>query len=75
MLNGETIASGAPNACPDCKTKLKNKVMRSAAGFYIGTQCKCGPYSRESHYFGNNEAGREAAEKALAGPAELYERK
>lgn len=60
MLPGETIHSGAPNKC--CGKKLKLQVLQSGAGYYIGTFCnKCGPYSRESHYYPT----REAAEKAL----------
>jgi hypothetical protein len=51
MLQGETVASGPPNTCVDCRTKLTNEVLRSAAGYYIGTQCECGPYSRESGYY------------------------
>jgi hypothetical protein len=51
MLPGETIASGAPSTCPECRTELGNQVLRSAAGFYIGTRCECGPYSRESGYY------------------------
>ena len=51
MLPGEAIASGAPSTCAHCGTKLKNQVLRSAAGFYIGTRCECGPYSRESGYY------------------------
>jgi hypothetical protein len=62
MLPGETIASGAPDTCPDCATKLTLQVLRSAAGFYIGTQCDCGPYSRESGYF----QSRDSAETALS---------
>lgn len=51
-LQGETIGLGAPNVCPDCDVKLEEMVLKSAAGFYIGTQCNCGPYSRESlHYW------------------------
>lgn len=50
MLDGETIGSGAPKVCPDCGVKLVPKVMRTCA-FYIGTECNCGPYSRESEYF------------------------
>lgn len=61
MLNGETINSGAPNQCKDCKTYLHLQVLRSAAGYYLGTECDCGPYSRESDYFGK----REHAEQAL----------
>jgi hypothetical protein len=52
VIPGETILSGAPETCPDCGTfVLPFKVLRSAAGFYIGTTCKEGPYSRESGYF------------------------
>lgn len=60
-LKGETIATGAPSTCSDCNVILENEVLQSAAGFYIGTFCNCGPYSRESGYF----ATREDAEKAL----------
>jgi hypothetical protein len=62
MLPGETIASGAPDTCPDCATKPTLQVLRSAAGYYIGTQCECGPYSRESGYFER----RDSAETALS---------
>ena len=51
MLPGETISSDAPSGCPDCKVKLRLKVMHSPAGYYIGTECDCGPYSRESGYY------------------------
>lgn len=37
--------------CPDCNIELKPQVLRSGGGHYIGTQCHCGPYSRESVYF------------------------
>jgi hypothetical protein len=57
MLKGETIASGAPSKCRDCGVVLKLEVLRSNAGYYIGTQCECGPYSRESYYYkDHNEA-------------------
>jgi hypothetical protein len=55
MLPGETIHSGASNKCPDCKQILKLKVLYSPAGYYIGTECCCGPYSRESHYYKSRE--------------------
>lgn len=51
MLPGEPIASGAPSVCPDCAVQLQLEVLQSAAGFYIGTRCECGPYSRQSGYF------------------------
>lgn len=62
MLPGETIASGAPDTCPECKIKPKLQVLRSGGGYYIGTLCNCGPYSRESGYY----SSREAAEGDLA---------
>lgn len=37
--------------CPDCKKILKLEVLRSNAGYYVGTKCDCGPYSRDSIYF------------------------
>lgn len=61
MLAGETIMSGASSACRDCGVRLVLRVCRSFAGYYLGTQCDCGPYSRESDYFET----REEAEAAL----------
>ena len=62
MLPGETIASGAPTQCSTCGVRLKLEVLRSAAGYYVGTQCNCGPYSRETGYYKT----RDEAEKVLA---------
>ncbi len=50
-LEGETMATGAPKTCPECGVTLELKVMWSPAGYYVGTQCSCGPYSRESGYY------------------------
>ena len=50
VLPKETIARGAVDTCPDCGTKFELEVMRTNA-YYVGTQCECGPYSRETHYF------------------------
>jgi len=55
MLKGETIASGAPKICPECKIKLRLGVLYSLAGYYIGVWCLCGPYSRESIYYKRQE--------------------
>lgn len=60
MLLGETIYSGADPHCPDCSKKLENEVLKSNAGYYIGTQCCCGPYSRESHYYRTFELAKHA---------------
>ncbi len=62
MMPGETIASGAPDVCRDCKVHLVNKVLLSNAGWYIGTICNCGPYSRESGYYASVEEARKALE-------------
>ena len=56
MIPGETILSGAAPVCPSCNTKAEWGVYRSAAGWYIGTYCACGPYTRESlSYFRTKE--------------------
>lgn len=60
MINGETISSGAPCTCPDCNRELKLQVCKSAAGYYLGTYCNCGPYSRESGYFDTEAEAKEA---------------
>ena len=60
MLPGETIASGAPSTCADCFKDVEKEVLRSAAGYYIGTICACGPYSRESGYYRTEEDAQRA---------------
>lgn len=52
MLGGEGTH---PDECTDCGIRLVLGVHQSAAGFYIGTWCACGPYSRESDYFATRE--------------------
>lgn len=58
MMNGETILTGAAPKCADCGTILVPQVCRSAAGYYVGTWCLCGPYSRESGYYPTREAAQ-----------------
>lgn len=60
-LPTETIANGAAAVCEDCGVAPKLEVLRSNQ-YYIGTMCKCGPYSRESGYYRTHED----AVKALA---------
>ena len=60
-LPHETIATGADPRCSDCGSMPALGVYRSGAGFYIGSWCGCGPYTRESGYF----ATREQAEQAF----------
>jgi predicted nucleic acid-binding Zn ribbon protein len=53
----QAIATEALTECEDCGHVLKPEVLRSNAGcylgteYYIGTECYCGPYSRESGYY------------------------
>jgi hypothetical protein len=66
MLPGETVLSGADTKCPDCGTDCGTtafKVCHSNAGYYIGTMCECGPYSRESDYFRTKEAAQKALDE------------
>lgn len=65
MLPGETINSGASNMC--CGKKMKNMVLQSGAGYYIGTRCKeCGsPNSRESGYYGSLERAQKDLESNI----------
>lgn len=37
--------------CHDCNQSMQLEVLSSAAGYYVGRQCCCGPYSRESQYY------------------------
>jgi len=55
VLTGETLLTGAQRMCPDCQITVDVKVCRSNAGWYIGSECKCGPYSRESKYYPSYE--------------------
>jgi len=41
--------------CKDCNEKMPLGVKKSAAGYFLGRSCNCGPYSRESGYFGTRE--------------------
>lgn len=60
VMRGETILTDAPEVCSECgKNVLESlEVMSSGAGWYIGTQCDCGPapYSRESKYIPDYES-------------------
>jgi len=65
-LPGETLANGAPCICEDCGMDLtKLQVCHSAAGYYIGTWCHCGPYSRESNYYKSMIAAQEALDSGI----------
>lgn len=59
MFPGETVATGAPTTIPGATIKGP-KVMRSAAGYYIGYSYNEGygeePYTRESMKYWATEA-------------------
>ena len=61
-LPGETIGRGAPILCGGCKTRVTDfGVYKSGAGWYIGTYCGCGPYTRESVEYWRTETEAEQA--------------
>jgi len=62
-LPGETLKLGAAPVCDGCGVRVVLAVYRSAGGWYVGTCCNCGPYTRESGYYRT----REEAERALKG--------
>ena len=53
-LAGETTGSDALR-CEDCGVLMRNRVLCSWAGYYIGKACDCGPYSRESGYYNTDK--------------------
>jgi hypothetical protein len=53
MLDRETIMSGGSPYCTHCCNFAKFGIYESGAGFYVGSYCACGPFSRESCYYAN----------------------
>jgi len=70
MLQGETISTGAPNPCPECNLLMNFKVCVSNGGYYVGTQCKCGPYSRETGYYLTHQEADKALKRLMDGDKE-----
>jgi hypothetical protein len=60
MIDKETLANDAPRICSECQEEPQLGVYMSAAGYYVGTYCGCGPYSRESGYFASEEDAKSA---------------
>jgi len=60
MFPGETLRTGASPICRDCKIKVVPQVCMSSDGYYVGTMCNCGPYSRESHYYSTHQDAKTA---------------
>jgi hypothetical protein len=51
-LNGEIMSDPDGHVkCHDCGCLMTFNILESAAGFYLGYSCDCGPYSRESEYY------------------------
>lgn len=50
----------AGKTCIDCGEVYVLKVCQSFSGYYIGTECECGPNSRESGYYPTAELAKEA---------------
>ena len=58
---GETLHLGADPIYPCCKHRARMGVYHSGAGWYIGSYCGCGPYTRESmHYWHDEDQARSA---------------
>jgi hypothetical protein len=62
VLPEETIQTGGSDKCDCGGVTLKIRILRSQAGYYIGTQCDtaCGPWSRESGYYETEEKAAKA---------------
>lgn len=67
MIAGETILTGAPQTCAECEVDLEMQVLQSGGGYYVGTQCMCGPNTRETLYFASHLSAEAALVKYLAG--------
>lgn len=66
-LPGETIATGASKTCSECGITPNLDIYHSGGGYYIGTRCKCGPYSRESGYYKTFKLAEIALDKCTFG--------
>jgi conjugative relaxase-like TrwC/TraI family protein len=54
--------------CPDCQQQRELQVLKSPAGYYVGTRCDCGPYSRDSDYYKTHEDAAQALASNTFGP-------
>jgi hypothetical protein len=57
----------AGKTCPDCGEIYVLKVCQSFSGYYIGTECECGPNSRESSYYPDKETAQAALDSGNFG--------
>jgi len=57
-LPGECVRDKS-TTCTDCGTHLELEVLHSSAGYYLGFFCpNCGPYSRETPYYKNEDVAQ-----------------
>jgi len=52
--------------CEDCGDTLKPQILHTCA-YYIGTQCQCGPNSRESDYFKTHAEAQKVLDSGVYG--------
>jgi hypothetical protein len=75
MMRGETIRTGAPEVCPTCLWRPEFEVYSSGGGYYIGTYCQCGPYTRESHYYRSAEDAQDDLDNGTVRWRDIDDRK
>jgi len=63
MISAETILNGYSAICKDCGVRPVIRILQCAAGFYFGTKWRCGPYTRESHYYQELRDAEDALEE------------
>lgn len=63
----ETILLGASPMCDECGVTPELDVYSTPAGYYVGTYCNCGPFSRESGYYPTYDAAKKALDSGMFG--------
>ena len=58
--NFDKLEKKTKGKCKDCGEILVLKTLESGAGYYIGTECCCGPNSRDSGYYGSKREAENA---------------
>jgi hypothetical protein len=53
---------------------VHQEVLHSAAGYYIGSRCACGPYTRESNYFDTEKQAAADLDDFVAGRPNRHRR-
>lgn len=66
MLTGETTGGKETSLCRDCMVDRELGVKYSAAGYWLGYWCDCGPGGRETDYFRTEQEAEDALESFYA---------